>query len=227
MKKIFCKTSNVSSFIASMNRLMQRQDGIPGMALVFGEPGLGKTRTVLWWCTQGNGVFIRAKSFTSGRWLLEELVAELGEAPMRRISDLFRQAVDLLMDRPRAIFVDECDFLLHDSRVVELLRDLYDTTGTPVILIGMNNADKKLLRFRHLFSRFSEIIKFHDLTESDVKEICTSMCEVKLSSDAVKYVYSQTNSFRRVVVQLYKAEAIARANSLKEVTAEHLNGARK
>lgn len=227
MKKVFARTSNVNNFVSAMTRLMKREDGIPGMALIYGEPGLGKTRTTLWWCAQNDGVFIRTKKLMTGRWLLEEIVAELGEAPMRRTSDLFRQAVEQLLERPRTLFIDEADYLAHDARVIETLRDLHDTTGTPLVLIGMDQADKKLIRFKHLYDRFSEIVRFHPLTESDVRAIAEQMCEVKLSDDAVSYIYNQANRFRRVVVWLYKAEAVAKANSLKEVTMAHLQGVKK
>jgi DNA transposition AAA+ family ATPase len=227
MKKVFARTSNVNSFITAMNRLQHREDGIPGMALLFGEPGLGKTRTTLWWCAQNDGVFIRTKKLMSGRWLLEEIAAELGEAPMRRVSDLFRQCVEMLLEKPRTVFVDEVDYLTHDARIIETLRDIHDTTGTPVVFIGMGMADKKLMRFKHLYDRFSEIVKFHDLSLADVKAIAEQMCEAKLSDDAVSYVHTQANRFRRVVVQLYKCEALARTNSLKEVTAAHLTGVKK
>ncbi len=227
MKKVFAKTSNVINFTSAMTRLTQRQDGIPGMSLMYGEPGLGKTRTALWWAAQNDGVFLRTKKLMSGRWLLEELVAELGEAPMRRISDLFRQCVDMLFEKPRTVFVDEVDYLTHDARIIETLRDIHDTTGTPVVFIGMGQADKKLLRFKHLYDRFSEIVKFHDLSEADVKAIAEQICDVKLSADAVSYIHGQANRFRRVVVWLYKAEAFARTNSLKEVTAQHLSGVKR
>lgn len=227
MKKVFARTSNVDNFINSITRLQNREDGIPGMALVYGEPGLGKTKTTLWWCAQNDGVFIRTKKLMSGRWLLEEIVAELGEAPMRRTSDLFRQAVDQLLERPRAIFVDEADFLAHDARVIETLRDLHDTTSTPFVLIGMDQADKKLMRFKHLYDRFSEIVRFHPLTEGDVASVAEQMCEVRLSKDAINFIHTQANRFRKVVVWLYKAEAIAKANGLKEVSAVHFNGVKK
>jgi DNA transposition AAA+ family ATPase len=194
------------------------------MGLLFGEPGLGKTHTCLWWCAQNDGVFIRTKKLMSGRWLLEEIVAELGEAPMRRTSDLFRQAVDQLLERPRTIFVDEADYLAHDARVIETLRDLHDTTGTPLVLIGMDQADKKLMRFKHMYDRFSEIVRFHPLSEADVRAVADQLCEVKLSDDAIAYIASQTNRFRRVIVWLYRAEAVAKANSLKEVHAKHIGG---
>lgn len=206
-----------------MNKLHQRNEGIPGMALVYGDPGLGKTRTALWWCAQNHdGIFIRTKKLMSGRWLLEELVAELGEAPMKRVSDLFRQCVEMLLERPRTVFIDEVDYLAHDARVIETLRDVYDTTGAPMVFIGMGQADKKLMRFKHLYDRFAEIVRFKDLTESDVKSIADQTCDVKLSSDAISFIYSQTNRFRRIAILLYRAEAIARANNLEEITAKEL-----
>ncbi len=160
----------------------------------------------------------------TGRWLLEEIVAELGEAPARRTSDLFRQAIDLLFEKPRTVFIDEVDYLAHDARVLETLRDIHDITGAPFVLIGMDQADKKLARFKHMWDRFSEILKFNPLSEQDIKTIAEQMCEVDLSDDAIAFIHQQGNRFRKVIVWLYKAEAIARANSLKAITAQHLNG---
>ena len=227
MRRVFVKTSNVRNFLAAVTRLQNRQDDIPGMALVYSDPGLGKTKTSLWWVAQNNGVFLRTKKLMTGRWLLEELVAELGEQPDKRVSDLYRQARTLLLERPRTLFVDEVDYLCHDARVIETLRDIHDDTGNPVVFIGMGMADKKLARYKHLYDRFSEIVKFTDLTEADVKTIADEMCEARLKEDAVKYIHAQANRFRRIIVWLYKAENIARANNLKEITAEHLSSRKR
>ncbi len=224
MKKVFARTANVQNFVGALTRLQKRDDGIPGMALVFGDPGLGKTKTAMWWAVQNDGVFVRTKKLMSGRWLLEEIVAELGEAPQRRVSELFRQCVDMLLEKPRTLFVDEVDYLTHDARIIETLRDIHDVTGTPVVFIGMGMADKKLMRFKHLYDRFSEIVKFHDLSLADIKSIAEQMCEVKLSEDALQYIFSQANRFRRAVVWMYRCEHLARANNWKEIKAEHLNG---
>jgi DNA transposition AAA+ family ATPase len=224
MKKVFARTSNVMAFTSAMDRLIHSEEGIPKMALLFGEPGLGKTKAALWWCVNNDGVFIRTKKLMTGRWLLEEIVAELGEAPAHKTADLFRQIQDQLFSRPRTIFIDEVDYLTYDARVIETLRDIHDITGAPIVFIGMGNADKKLMRYRHLHDRFSEIVKFHDLTREDVQTISEQLCEVKLSEDAVAYIHNAAQKFRKVVVFLYRAEAVARANGLKAVTAAHLNG---
>lgn len=222
MKRAFARTANVNNFLVAMEKLQKRDEGVPGMALIYGEPGLGKSRTAIWWCLKNDGAFVRSKKLMTGYWLLEEVVSELGEAPMRRTSDLFRQVVDQLLSRPRPLMIDEADYLCYDSRVIETLRDIHDITNAPVIFIGMDMADKKLRRYRHLYDRFSEIVKFADLTAADVRIIADELCEVKLSDDAVEYVHSMSNKFRRIIVELYKAEAVARANRLEVITAANL-----
>lgn len=227
MKKVFARTSNVNAFTSAMTRLQKREPSIPGMALVYGEPGLGKTRTSIWWAAQNEGIFVRTKKLMTGRWLLEEIVGELGEAPSHRVSELFRQCERQLITRPRTLIIDEVDYLAYDARVLETLRDIHDSTDTPVVFIGMNEADKKLMRYKHLYDRFSEVVPFRALSEADVVSIAEQICDVKLTKDATAYIHQTANRFRQVMVWLYKAEAIARTNNLSQITGPDLNGGRR
>ena len=124
MKKVFVKTKNVKQLISMMNRLREREDGVPGMGLVYGEPGLGKTYAITWWAAQNDAILIRSANLMSARWLLEEMVEELGEIPYNKFSDIFNQVVSQLIKTPRTIIVDETDYLTIDSRAVETLRDI-------------------------------------------------------------------------------------------------------
>ena len=58
MKKTFVKTNNVKNFISMMNNLQNRAEGVPGLGLVYGEPGLGKTYTIMWWAMQNSSIYI-------------------------------------------------------------------------------------------------------------------------------------------------------------------------
>ncbi|MBF0487530.1 MAG: ATP-binding protein [Nitrospirae bacterium] len=217
MRKVFARTKNVMDFTAAMSRLHSRQTGIPGMALVYGEPGLGKTQTIMWWIGQNDGVFIRTKKLMTGRWLLEDIVAELGQSPANRISDLFRQCIDMLMDRPRTIFVDEVDYLAHDSRVIETLRDIHDQTNIPLIFIGMGEARKKMEKYKHLYDRFSVVLEFTPLSREDVSGIIEQMCEVRVNAEAAAYVHKDANRFRKLILWIYRMEGYAKNNSKKEI----------
>lgn len=217
MRKVFARTQNVKNFIAMMNNLKNRAEGVPGMALVYGEPGLGKTKTILWWAAQNDAVFIRSANLMSGRWLLEELVEELGEIPNYRSSDLFKQATRILNENPRVIIVDEIDYLTGDAKSIETLRDVHDKTNVPVVLVGMGMANKKLMRYRHLYDRISEILKFSPFSVEDVKNIIEQLCEVQMTECAVTFIYNQSNRFRQIVRLINKAENIAKANGLSVI----------
>jgi len=224
MKHVFARTSNVVRFTDAMGRLQERDEDLPGMALIYGEPGLGKTRTALWWVLQHEAAFIRTKKLMTGRWLLEEIVAELGEAPAHRTSDLFRQCVEQLLERPRTLIIDEVDYLAYDARVLETLRDIHDTAGTPMVFIGMDKADKKLSRYRHLYDRFIEVLRFQPLTRADIVDITAQLCDVTLTEDAIDLIHADTGRFRQIKKWLYKAEAAARMNNTQEVSAANLVG---
>lgn len=226
MKKVFVQTKSVQRFIHTMGSLQGRGDGVPGMALVFGEPGLGKSRTAAWFVAQdSSAVFMRTKKLMTGRWLLEELVGELGEAPAWKTADLFRQAVDQLMSRPRIVMIDEVDYLAYDARVIETLRDLHDITGAPFVFIGMDRADQKLRRYRHLYDRFSEVLKFKPLDRDDVKKVAREMTDMEFSSDAIDWIAEKTQGMiRQVIIGLHRAEKVARARNLKQLTAGDLAG---
>ena len=47
MNKTFVKTQNVRNFIGLIENLQNKPMNIPKMALVYGEPGLGKSQTAL------------------------------------------------------------------------------------------------------------------------------------------------------------------------------------
>jgi hypothetical protein len=220
MKKLFAITTNVLRFTDAMNRLKNRDTGVPGMGLLYGEPGLGKSRTALWWTIGNGGVFIRTKKIQSPRWLLEEIVSELGEAPANRTSDLFRQIQDQLMDHPRPIIIDEADRISLDA--LETLRDIADITEAPIVCIGMGQADKRLQRHKHLFDRFSEIVKFTELSRADVTSIAEQLCEIPISEDGTQWIHSKSSRFRRVILWFYRSEAHAKRNDLKAVTAADL-----
>lgn len=48
------------------------------MELVYVKPGVGKSRTALWWVANNSVVHIQVMQTITPRWLLVEIVKELG-----------------------------------------------------------------------------------------------------------------------------------------------------
>ena len=217
MKKVFVKTNNVKRFITMMNNLQNRAEGVPGMGLVYGEPGLGKSQTINWWAFKNDAILVRCTQLMTARWLLTEILDEMGELSGYKISDCFKLVVRNLFVNPQIIIVDEVDYLTVDSRAVETLRDIHDKTNVPIILVGMINAKSRLKKFNHLYDRLSEIVKFEKFSKNDIKTIVQELSEVEMTDCAIRYIYTNLNRFRQIVKVINKAEIIAKANGLNSI----------
>lgn len=220
MKPVFVNTKNVKNFISTINNLQNRAQGVPGMALIYGEPGLGKTRAAIWWVSnhQDDAIFVSAKQSMSTKWLLEEIVKELGDSPFYRTADIFEQITRELIKRPRLIIVDEIDYLTQEKSTIEMLRDIHDRTHTPIILIGMSYADKKIKRYKHLYDRLSEILQFQKFSIEDTKNLINELSEIKFDNSAIEHIQNTENRFRQIVKIIDKAENYAKANDLSIIT---------
>jgi DNA transposition AAA+ family ATPase len=217
MKKIFVKTENVKKFISLVQSLKDKPDNLSKMALVYGEPGLGKSRTALWMAAQNDAIYIRCNNMMSSRWFLEELAEELGEIPRYYTADLFKQCINKLIGRPQMLIIDEIDYLASDQKAIETIRDIHDRTNIPIIFVGMTLAEKKLSRYRHLYDRVSEIVHFQSFTKSDVREIITQLSEVEVTDCAIEIIYSSSNRFRQMVRLISKIESMAKMNNFEIV----------
>ena len=218
MKKVFVKTNNVKRFITMMNNLQNRAEGVPGMGLVYGEPGLGKTQAIKWWAFKNDAILIRCNQMMSARWLLKEILDYMSEIKPYSISDAFDEVIRNLILTPRILIVDEVDYLTMDkNKSIEILRDIHDKTNVSVVLVGMTNAHSRLKKFSHLYDRLSEIVKFERFSKADIKTIVKELSEIELTDCAIKYIYSNLNRFRQIVKVINKAETIAKANGLSSI----------
>ena len=220
MNKIFVKTQNVKNFIGLVENQINKPKNIPKMGLVYGEPGLGKSQTALWLACKYDGIYLRASNLMTGRWLLEEMVKELDEIPRFLTSDNFNIVVKKLKQNPQVIFIDEIDYLMNNYKSIETLRDIHDETGCPIIFIGMGLTHRKLERYKHLYDRFSEILKFEIFGVNDLSQIINQLSEVTFTSDAIEYIHSKYNRFRQIVQLINKLEIFAKDNNLTEITKE-------
>lgn len=224
MKRKFVVTQNVKRFVDLMDTLKNAPANLPKMALVYGDFGLGKSQTIMWWVTNNDAIYVRCNHKMSARWLLTEIVEELDDVPTYLTSLLFKQIEDKLRERPKVLVVDEVDFLLNNSSAIEIVRDLHDKIGIPVVLVGMSLAEAKLKRHMHIYDRLLGVLKFETFNKEDVAKIVTEISEVEFEPDALELVSAKFNQFRQIVKFLNKVENIAEMNNLKTITLTVMEG---
>ena len=220
MNKIFVKTQNVKNFIGLVENLINKPKNIPKVGLVYGEPGLGKSQTALWLSCKYDGIYLRASNLMTGRWLLEEMVKELDEIPRFLTSDNFNIVVKKLKQKQQMILIDEIDYLMNNYKTIETLRDIHDETGCPIIFIGMSLVHRKLERYKYLYDRFSEILKFETFGVNDLSQIIGQLSEIIFTPDAIEYIHSKYNRLRQIIQLINQMETFAKDNNLVEITKE-------
>ncbi len=218
MNRTFVKTQNVKNFIGLVENLLNKPKNIPKMGLIYGEPGLGKSQTSLWLACKYDAIYLRVTNLMTGRWLLEEIAKEMDEIPRYLTSDSFNLIVQKLKQKPQLIIVDEIDYLMNNLKTIEILRDIHDETDCPIIFVGMGLAHKKLERYKHLFDRFSEIVKFETFGVNDIAQIINQLAEIKFTTDSIEYIHKKYNRFRQIVQLINQLEIVAKENNLEEIT---------
>lgn len=224
MKNSLIKTRNVKRFISLMDNLQKAPSNVSKMALVYGAFGLGKSQTIMWWVTNNDAIYVRCNHNISPRWLLSEIVKELDEVPCYTSQRLFEQIEEKLKYNPKILVVDEIDYLFSNKHTIETLRDIHDKLGIPVLLVGMELADKKLQKYGHINDRIFAKLKFEKLSKEDFREIIETLSEVKFSDNAIKYITNRNLQFRQIVKVITKSEQLANTNKLSEISEEIIKG---
>lgn len=208
-----------------MDNLQKAPSNVSKMALVYGAFGLGKSQTIMWWVTNNDAIYVRCNHNISPRWLLSEIVKELDEVPCYTSQRLFEQIEEKLKYNPKILVVDEIDYLFSNKHTIETLRDIHDKLGIPVLLVGMELADKKLQKYGHINDRIWAKLKFEKLSKEDFKEIIETLSEVKFSDNAIRYITNRNLQFRQIVKVITKVEQLANTNKLSEISEEIIKGA--
>ena len=84
----------------------------------------------------------------------------------------------------------------------------------------MGLAHRKLERYKHLYDRFSEILKFETFGVNDLSQIFNQLSEITFTPDAIEYIYPKYNRFRQIVQLINQMETFTKDNNLKEITLE-------
>lgn len=207
-----------------MDNLQKAPSNVSKMALVYGSFGLGKSQTIMWWVTNNDAIYVRCNHNISPRWLLSEIVKELDEVPCYTSQRLFEQIEEKLKYNPKILVVDEIDYLFSNKHTIETLRDIHDKLGIPILLVGMELADKKLQKYGHINDRIFAKLKFEKLSKEDFKEIIETLSEVKFSDNAIRYITNRNLQFRQIVKLITKSEQLANTNKLSEISEEIIKG---
>lgn len=227
MRATIARTKNVLAAFDAYQTVQEASiEGAPAMCMFSGQAGLGKTTAGAFLFVHADGILVRClKSDTLGT-LLERLAQDLGLEKRQRKADMINFIVKELAVTGKPLFIDEADYLAENTAVLETLRDIYDLSNVPIILIGYEHLPKKVKRLPQLFSRISQHVEFQKADFDDIQTMADELVEhTVIQDDLLKELLDAAKgNFRRITTGLATIEKFAKSNGLESVNSHQWAG---
>lgn len=230
MNKTFIRTDNFNKVAAAVEALVNRDPSLPGLGLIYGKWGYGKTEVVDAYYGHGETFYIRMLETWNARRLLEEMghIAKIGEA-IFRLDRLCDQVITGFRRWGRPLFIDEADYLFNGgSRMLNIIRDIHDMTKVPIILIGMEAIHGKLQKHGQFFSRIlpAAIVEFQPVSTPEIIMITKEWTGLSITHEAAdllgRYI---EGDFRYLVGYLLTLEEACRTNATSAIAPKMIEAA--
>jgi len=215
-RDIFIETGNVAKFRKALGVLSDTERGRPGIGVIQGEAGRGKTMAATEWHTTNGGIFLRVMEGWSQFSFLQALAYEVSGDRPGNTNRCRNRIMDALSAFPQPIIVDEAD-RLHMARI-EDLRDVHDMTGCPVVLIGEEGFYPKLHARRRVQSRVTQVVEFDPVSAEDVMLFALQTASLDVTPEAChKLATLAKGSFRVIYSFTLQLEDFAKAQGSNDI----------
>ncbi|AKU21901.1 AAA family ATPase [Massilia sp. NR 4-1] len=198
------RISNLDLVAVAAEKLLSRVDGLPGMGVIYGQSGRGKTIACSALANQARGYYVQMRSAWSRKTLLEKILFEMGVKPAGTIPALLDMVCEQLAASGRPLIIDEFDFCLRSDGMVELVRDIYEGSQGTLMLVGEEMLPQKLKKWERFHSRVMAWIPAMPVSVNDAVHLAPIYCPgVVVAEDLLAHVVNLAHgSVRRVCVNL-------------------------
>ena len=221
MRYKIVRVNNIRKLSSAFDALISRATGVPGMGLVHGFTGYGKTVGTSWLVVQNEGIFVRAEATWNPASMVNAIARELGLAfRIRSANQALQMVKQALAESNRPLFVDEADYLLDSSstRMLDTLRDIHDIVSNPVVLIGMEGIERKISAYPLLARRITQWVEFEKIDLEDTRLVAESLAEVTIGEGLIELLHKKTaGSIGLIIVGLSRIESYAKQQGWDEI----------
>lgn len=223
-------TQTVAIAMAAMDQLQNRQHGMPGLGVLSGPPGFGKTSalTRLAHPADINSVYVACRSFETTKSLITLILRELGASAKDHwsIGTMFEMACAQFGEQGRPLVVDEADRIA-EKNTIEMLRDLHDIGQVPILLVGEEHLKRKLASKHERFhDRVLVWAKAMPADDSDLSKLINHYTPgLQIDAEARKAILTRTGGVaRRVVTMLHALSELSKTAGLQIITSDDIGG---
>lgn len=216
---------NVAALVTLVEKVRSRALGLPGMAVFYGPSGYGKTTASVYAANRFQAYSVEVGSSWKQRLFCEAILHEIGQKPGPTIGHMVQTISEHLARTDAPLLIDEADFLVA-QKSIEIVREIHDKSGAPVILIGEELLPQKLRQWERVHGRMLDWVAAETGSMEDVRHLAPIYAAgVDLGEDlAAAIVEASRGSIRRICVSLANAAEFARVRGLTRLGAGDLPG---
>jgi DNA transposition AAA+ family ATPase len=210
---------NVALLSELVTRIKDRPAGLPGMGCFNGPSGYGKSFAAMFSANKHRAFHVQVKSVWTRKKLVMSILHEMGITPASTIPDMVDQIGQELSLSGRPLLVDEADILVAKGGMIEVIRDLYESSQGTVILIGEENLPHALKKWERIHGRMLDWVAAQPATVKDTTHLARLYARgVAVAEDLIEELHRAcAGSVRRACVNLDRVREKAEVADLKEI----------
>lgn len=209
---------NVALIGKVMERIIKRPSHLPGIGVVAGRSGVGKSYGAIQAALKYNACYVECKSCWTKRGLLEAICTELRIQADGAAYKLVAAISEKLAQTQQPLIIDEMDHIVKRS-AVEIVRDIHDGSNAPTLLIGEEHMPRHLSKWERFHGRVLEWQYAQPADAQDAKILATFYCKkVRISDDLLHEVARVCEgSIRRICINIELIEEKAKRTGQEEI----------
>jgi chromosomal replication initiation ATPase DnaA len=216
--------TNVSLCMSALERVMNRSRHLPGMVVLYGPAGFGKTKAATYAANKHRAYHIRCCQLSTRKSILESILKEMGITPEKTMAGQLEQITEQLTTSQRPLIVDEIDHLVEKGAVVEIIRDIHDLSAcSAILLIGEERVPGKLKKWERFHRRILDWVPAQpaDMHDADQLRRLYVAPQVEIADDLLQDVHALAKgSVGRICVNLDRIQDEALSNGWTVVDRE-------
>lgn len=202
--------ANVGACMEALKSAMKRPDHLPGIVAFYGPSGWGKSLSAAYAANHHRAYYVEAKSSWTKKALVLAILNEMGVAPAKTIYEMTDQVAEQLVLSGRPLIVDEFDALVNKNQV-EIVRDIYEGSNAPILIIGEERLEVNLRRWERFHNRVLEWVPAQPASLKDAGHLRELYCKrAKVHDELLAKIHQVSRgNVRRICVNLERVQAYA------------------
>lgn len=157
----------------AVEALINRHANVSGIGVLHGPPGRGKSMAAGAMVVTYRAYYVQVRRVWSVKTVLAKIAHEMGikhkdSATTALLLDLI---TDELARSGRPLILDEADYLIRTDTLIETVRDIFEGSKRPVLLVGTDELCVGLRNWRQMHSRVYQWVEAPPVSLADARRL--------------------------------------------------------